>query len=150
MSYSMNTFMGGLEGKILAGNSPVQVFISGGPRLALVDVGVDYSNSSTSGSSDFTASALGAQAQVGLEWEFIEHFLISPSIGYRWLQTNKLTGNLTNGGQKTFSRLEFDPNATNGPLITAVPDNQPDPPGMSPLKLDLGGILCGLEITAAF
>jgi hypothetical protein len=150
ISYALSAFVGGLDVKLLTGDRPLQFFAAIGPRLASIEVNVNYSNPSASGGSDFNSVVFGGEAQVGLDWELASNFLLSPSIGYRWLQSGHLTGNINNGGQNTFSRLEYAPNSSGGPEITVVPEAGPDPTGESPLKVDLSGITGGLTLSALF
>ncbi len=150
ISYSLSALVGGLDVRLLTGDRPLQFFASIGPRLASIEVNVNYSNPSASGTSDYNSVAFGGQAQVGLDWEFADHFLLSPSIGYRWLQAGHLTGNFSSGGQTTLSRLEYNPNSSTGSQITVVPEADPDPTGMSPLKVDLSGVTGGLTLSALF
>ncbi len=150
ISYALSALVGGLDVKLLAGDRPLQFFASIGPRLASIAVNVNYSNPSGSGTSDFNSVVFGGEAQVGLDWEFADNFFLSPSIGYRWLQSRHLTGNVSSGGQSTLSRLEYDPNSSSGSQITIVPEADPDPTGMSPLKVDLSGVTGGLTLSALF
>ncbi len=150
ISYALSAMVGGLDVKLLAGDRPLQFFASIGPRLASIEVNVNYSNPSGSGASDFNSVAFGGEAQVGLDWEFADNFLLSPSIGYRWLPSGKLTGNLSSGGQSTLSRLEYAPTSSGGPEITVVPEAGPDPANESPLKVDLSGVTGGLTLSALF
>ena len=150
MSYALSAMVGGLDVRLLTGDRPLQFFASIGPRLASIAVNVNYSNPSGSGASDFSSVAFGGEAQVGLDWEFAGNFLFSPSIGYRWLQSGRLTGNISSGGQNTLSRLEYAPNPSGGPEITVVPEAGPDPTGESPLKADLSGVTGGLTLSALF
>ena len=147
LTYDLSVWMGGLDVKVLMGASPFQVFLSGGPRLASLLVNLTSTNASGSQATNFTATELGAQVQLGLDWEFAENFLLTPSIGFRWLQTSHLTGNVTLGGQSTLARLEYD---SNGSMVTVVPDNGPDPAGMSPFNLDLSGPTGSLSVSALF
>jgi hypothetical protein len=150
MSYAISALVGGLDVRLLTGDRPLQFFASIGPRLASIAVNVNYSNPSGSGGSDFNSVVFGGETQVGLDWEFAGGFLFSPSIGYRWLQSGHLTGNLSNGGQSTLSRLEYAPSPAGGPEITVVPEAGPDPVGESPLKVDLSGVTGGLTLSALF
>lgn len=150
LSYALSAMVGGLDVKLLTGDRPFQFFASIGPRLASIEVNVNYSNPSGSGASDFNSVVFGGEAQVGLDWELADNFLLSPSIGYRWLQSGRLTGNLNNGGQSTLSRLEYAPTNSGGPEITVVPEAGADPAGESPLKVDLSGVTGGLTLSALF
>jgi len=149
ITYDLSALMGGLDGRILAGQPPLQFFVSAGPRVAQVQVNVTSTNSAGSTAVNFSSLVWGAQAQVGVDWEFFAPLHVCPAVGYRWLDANHLTGNVQTGSGNTLSRLEYNTNSA-GSLITTVPDSQTDPAGMSPLDVNLSGPTATLSISALF
>jgi hypothetical protein len=106
-------------------------------------------NSARTTTVNFTQMVFGAQAQAGVDWEFLSPLHLIPAVGYRLLDANHLTGNVTTGSGTAFSRLEYNTNSP-GSFITSVPDAQPDPVGMSPLDVNLSGPIMSLSISALF
>lgn len=145
-SYGLSGQVGGLNVRVLAGNAPLQFFASGGPRLASMQVLLNNSSASGSFSDQFNSLSVGAQAQVGVDWEFADNFILSCSGGYLWLHSGHLTGNFLNG----LYRLEYDPNSTSGNLISLVPESGPDPQGMVPLDIDLSGPTGSMSLSLVF
>jgi hypothetical protein len=149
VSYDLSALMAGLDGRIVMGSRPFQFFVSAGPRLANVQVNVTSMNSAGTTTVNFTQMVFGAQAQAGVDWEFLSPLHLIPSVGYRLVDANHLTGNVSTGSGTTFSRLEYNTNSASS-LITSVPDAQPDPAGMSPLDVNLSGPIMSLSISALF
>ncbi len=149
VSYALSALMAGLDGRIVIGSRPFQFFVSAGPRLANVQVNVTSMNSARTTTVNFTQMVFGAQAQAGVDWEFLSPLHLIPAVGYRLLDANHLTGNVTTGSGTAFSRLEYNTNSP-GSFITSVPDAQPDPVGMSPLDVNLSGPIMSLSISALF
>lgn len=153
ITYDLSAMVGGLNLRVLLEDAPLQIFVSGGPRLASMLVNVTNNNDplpAGPASGSFTSLSVGGQAKVGLDWEFADNFILSCSGGYCWLQSGHLTGNVTTGGQTTLSRLEFNPGPTNESLITTVAENGPDQQGMAPLILDLSGPTGSLSLSVLF
>jgi hypothetical protein len=150
ISFDLSAFLGGLDVILLTGDRPLQFFASIGPRLASIQVGINYTGASQTANGTLNSTVFGGATQVGLEWEIANNFFLTSSIGYRWLQAGPLTGNVDIGGVTNNYRMEFDPGSTNGSLIAYVPSNAPDPPGMSHFDLDLSGPTSSLTLSALF
>jgi hypothetical protein len=150
LSYDLSALVGGLNARILLEDAPLQIFVSGGPRLASMQVNVTNNNAPGPASDSFTSLSIGGQAKVGMDWQFADNFILSCSGGYCWLQSGHLTGNVAGGGGTTLSRMEFNPGSSSGSLITTVPESGPDPQGMTPLILDLSGPTGSLSLSMLF
>ncbi len=149
--FDLGVLLAGLDFRYLTGAAPLQFFLSLGPRMGQTQLNEGIVSVSSTNISYFTSTAWGAEAQFGFDWEYADGFLVSPSLGYRWMETGHLTGTVTYAGQGVLSRLEYNPqSATGSQIYYAVPDSQPDPPGMTPFDPDLSGPVLSLNISALF
>src|SRR5208282_5053718 len=83
ITYDLSAMVGGLNVRVLLEDAPLQIFVSGGPRLASMLVNVTNNNDPLPApgpaSGSFTSLSLGGQAKVGMDWEFADNFLLSCS-----------------------------------------------------------------------
>jgi hypothetical protein len=119
----------------------------------------------------FSAVGFGGQAQVGLDWDLGDGFVVSPAVGYQYVSVNNFQATLKNtsaqGSQGSTATLEVVPtdfgkmiipiiNGNTSRMIynnsTTIPFTYPgsSAPSGIPLRIDMSGLKGNLQISYNF
>ncbi len=154
-AFAISGFSAGLTGRLLIGKGDFQFFVAGGPLVCPVNIALTGSTASggttLTGSGNFSALALGGQAQVGLDWHLGDSFVVSPVAGYQLAGAGSFPGTLSVGGGgfsgSSSGQLEF---STSTNTIYFLASGQAPASGDRPLQVDLSGIYGGVQVSAFF
>ncbi|HUO57110.1 MAG TPA: tetratricopeptide repeat protein [bacterium] len=159
-TFALSAFSIGLDARFLIGPGPFKVFMGGGGLI--VPVGINYTGSFTlssasntaSSSGSFSSIAIGGQGQCGVEYRVGNDFGVALFGEYQAASADMFKGSLTSSGTTTTSTTDsgqwivFD--TPNGPHIGFLKDGVTAPPNSRPLKIDLSGMMAGLQLSVFF
>jgi tetratricopeptide (TPR) repeat protein len=156
-SYSISAFSVGLNARYFFMKGEIRPFVGGGALVMPISIDYKFSETSSgfsaSANGSFSALAIGAQIQGGADWYLDKTFVISPFVGYQIASADPFKGTFSSTSFGTTTsytgQLEMEP-YSNGYLIYADSDSYTPPSGSRPLKVDLGGIMAGIQLSAFF
>jgi tetratricopeptide (TPR) repeat protein len=138
----------------------IRLFVEADPKLYFSNLTTANSDTTTGWGfipaiGNFSSSGFGGLLKVGMEWKPLPSSLISLFTGYQWAKLSGFHGSaIPNGSTNSIpGQLEVE-RSSGSTQIDFVPDgNAPVlPPGeqLSPLTLDLSGVILGADLTILF
>jgi hypothetical protein len=138
----------------------IRLFVEADPKLYFSNLTTANSDTTTGWGfipaiGNFSSSGFGGLLKVGMEWKPLPSSLISLFTGYQWAKLSGFHGSaIPNGSTNSIpGQLEVE-RGSGSTQIDFVPDgNAPVlPPGeqLSPLTLDLSGVILGADLTILF